>query len=397
MSRPIPAVPMPLGLTDVWAACWKRPRAREEFEEACRDYHGAHQAFAVSSGRVALWLALMALKKLFPERTRVILPAYTCPTVGRAVQRAGLGGVCVDIGEDDFNIDVEQVAEALDEKCLAVIAPHMFGTPCDIARLMGLCQERGVVLIEDVAQACAARFDGRLVGTFGQLAFLSLGRSKNLRGYQGGVLLVNEPSFVDAVTEETGSLREVRTFHLTDVCKQVAISALSVPWAWDIAKRIPALRIGAEDQSFDDNPSRLAGWEAGLGLQALQRVEKYNRVRSHIGKSMEKELTGLARVHVQAKIPPRESVYVRLAVRLDYPRATRDAVVLALQQQGIDARAFYTGVIYGREWWRAASEQQACPRAEQIVATNVVLPIHYGSDERSHIRVTEAFKEALEG
>lgn len=75
--RPIPAVPMPLSVDDWRRACAAGPEAPAELAEACRARHGALAAFSVSTGRAALWLALKALKKLRPDRHRVILPAYT--------------------------------------------------------------------------------------------------------------------------------------------------------------------------------------------------------------------------------------------------------------------------------------------------------------------------------
>jgi len=192
---------MPLTCSDVLRACRAGPSARAEFEEAIRAYHGSQAAFAVSSARAALWSALCVLKARHPGRNRVLLPAYTCPTVGRAVLAAGLEGLCVDVSAEDFNIDAEQVERHLSDRVLAVIAAHMFGTPCDLTRLTAACDRTGAVLIEDAAQACGARFAGQVVGSFGRMAVLSLGRSKNLRGASGGVLLVNDPDLLPGVRQ----------------------------------------------------------------------------------------------------------------------------------------------------------------------------------------------------
>jgi perosamine synthetase len=396
MSRPLPAIPMPLAWADVWAACRAGADAREEFEEACRSYHGAAKAFAVSSGRVALWLALKASRRLMPNREEVLLPAYTCPTVGRAVVAARLRGRCVDVSPEDLNLSADRVAETLTERTLAVVAPHMFGTPCDVERLAYLCSATGTLLIEDVAQACGARANGRLAGTFGDLAFLSLGRSKNLRGAGGGVLLVNRADLLPAVSAEVEELPEGRR-QFGAVGKQLAISALSRPSAWNVARRIPWLRVGAEDPDFDDQPLRLPAWRAGLGLRALERLEEFNARRARLGQLAEALLADVEGVHVQAKPPHVSSAYVRLALSVNGPRERRDRAVRTLQAQGIDAWGFYSRPIYGYDWWPRASDQRACPEAERIVDTNLVLPLYYAMTEEDVIRVVQCLGEGLRG
>jgi perosamine synthetase len=339
---------------------------------------------------------------------------------------AELRGRCVDISPDDFNISSDRVAEALAEQAeggtprfpgaesagpsegphrpagairpgvLAVIAPHMFGTPCDVERLAKLCLASGTLLIEDVAQACGARVCGRLAGTFGEFAFLSLGRSKNLRGPGGGVLLVNRADLAPIASQAAGELSD-GVLRLGAVGKQLAIGALSRPKAWNVARRIPWLNVGAEDQTFDGNPSRLAAWKASLGLTALRRLDEFNARRARLGRVAEAELAGIERVRAQAKPPRVDSAYVRLATSLDVPRARRDAIVRSLQAQGIDAWGFYSRPLYGYDWWPKAPRQEVCPEAERVVDNNLVLPLYHAMTEDDVTRMVESLRKALLG
>ncbi|MCX7599940.1 MAG: DegT/DnrJ/EryC1/StrS family aminotransferase [Armatimonadetes bacterium] len=395
--RPVPAIPMPLGWRDVVAACLQGPGALAEFEEACRQYHGVRRAFAVSSGRLALYIALRALRRLRPDATTVVLSAYTCPTVGRAVLEAGLTGLCVDVSLDDFNLDVEQVEAVLKEDVLAVVVAHMFGTPANIVALQQLCQTRGVYLVEDVAQACGARFDGRLVGTFGELAFLSLGRSKNLRGYKGGVLLVNDPALVGPVVEEVERLPQGGWLPPAAIVRQLAISMLSHPTLWQVGRTVPWLRVGAEDQSFDRSPSRMSAWQAGLGMLALSRLDAYNAHRQRLGSILEQHLACVPAIRVQSKPLQAQSVYTRLALRLVEDNPPRDKLVASLQRTGIDARAFYTRAMYEYDWWQRAADQARCPNAEQIVTTNLVLPLYWAMAETDLPSFVAGFHAVFDG
>ena len=370
---------MPLGVGDWRRACAAGPEAPGALAEACRERHGALAAFSISTGRAALWLALKALKKLRPDRNRVILPAYTCPTVGRAVQAAGLQGLCADVSLGDFAISPEAVEPLLDETVLAVVAPHMFGMACDVRTLSEQCRRHGAVLIEDLAQACGAQCHGSAVGTFGGVAFNSLGRSKNVRGYKGSVLWVNDPELVESIAQEYEGLPEPASATSGEQLKQLAIILLSNPYAWNVARRLPMLQVGAEDQDFDEHPARLAPWQAAIGSISLQRVDQYNALRKQLAAAVIEELGTIKGLHVQTPTAGCDSTYLRLGLRVEGGAAQRDELVRRLQAAGVDARAFYTQVMYQYEWWARDERQGECPAARELLAGNLVLPMHHGS------------------
>ena len=110
---------------------------------------------------------------------------------------------------------------------------------------------------------------------------------------------------------------------------------------------------------------------------------------------MAQALRGCSDLRLQDKPAGAESVYVRLAARLGTDAPRRDAVVRRLQRTGIDARAFYTRPMYGYDWWQPASGQRPCPVAESLVATNLVLPIHYAMTEADAGRIASAVQGAL--
>ena len=387
--RPMPAVPMPLTLGDLWRACRRGRDARRRLEAAVAEYHHAEAAFGISSGRAALWLALRALRRTRPDRSRVIVPAWTCPTVGRSVQEAGLQGLCADVSLDTFNISPARVAELTDDSVLAVVTPHMFGVPCDAAALRDICQERGVYLIEDCAQCVGGRWQGQRVGTFGDVAFLSMGRSKNLRGYEGGVLWTNRADLVKPLREEFERLPDapVATKHKL---RQAAITVLSTPRLWAAAKRLPGLKVGAEDQSFDPHPSKLADWQAGLGLASLERLEEFNEHRRELAAALRNALGDVAGIRCQTVPDEAEPTCLRFATLLSEDHADqRDALVTELQAMDIDARAFYARPMREYDWWRESDGQSPDDHAREVVRRNLVLPLPHASDQAQIIRLAE--------
>jgi perosamine synthetase len=418
--NPVPAVPMPLSVQDLREACRAGEGAREQLAEACRTRYGARAAYAVSSGRAALWLALRALQTLRPQRRTVILPAYTCPTVGRAVQAAGLQGLAADVSLTDWGLDPTEVGALLDDSILAVIAPHLFGTACQIAALRDLCRQAGVWLIEDLAQACGAQCRGQAVGAFGDLAFNSLGRSKNIRGGGGGVLWVNNPELTGAVAGEYAALPEPNASALSGQLKQLATQLkqlatilLSRPQAWQVVRRLPFLEVGREDQEFDEQPTRLAGWQAALGSLSLSRVEAYNALRQGLGRQYGEALAGLNGLAPQSPAEGNDSTYLRFALRetadglpqtsvrtqtsarVEGGSPVREKLVERLQRRGVDARSFYSRVIYDYSWWQPEARQKPCPAAATLLRTNLVLPVHYAMTETQIAQIAELLRDGL--
>ncbi|HCA48137.1 MAG TPA: hypothetical protein DEP45_12540 [Armatimonadetes bacterium] len=390
--RPLPAVPMPLSLRDLRRAERQQTGAREQLEAAIAEYHGAHAAFATSSARVALWLILRALHQLRPEADRVIIPGYTCPTVGRSVTEAGLEGLCADVELDTLNVEAAEVGALADDRVLAVVAPHMFGMPCDVAALRSICEQHSLWLIEDLAQCVGGRWQGRLVGTFGDIGFLSMGRSKNLRGCEGGLLWVNHADLVEPLRVAFERLPEAHAAWRAR-CRQVAVVRLSEPYAWALARRLPGLRVGAEDQSFDTHPAKLGDREAAVGLISFGRLEEYNHRRREQAAQLRKLLEDVPGLKCQTVPPEAEPTYVRFATTVTAELGMhRDELAARLQRANVDARAFYTRQMSDYDWFRQAEQPRSTPNSQTMVDTNLILPMHHAMSEDGLVGVARAMR-----
>lgn len=391
---PMPAVPMPLTLGDFRRAC-RSTQARLRLEEDVAHRHEAEAAFGVSSARAALWLMLRALRRLRPERDLVVVPAYTCPTVGRAVVEAGLRVLCVDVSPDSLNLDAAAVKEALGDRVLAVVAAHMFGVPCDLAALRASSEAHGAWLIEDCAQCLGGSRAGRPVGTVGDLSFLSMGRSKNLRGCEGGLLWTRRPELVAPLRAQFEALPEppVRD----DRARQAVIIGLSQPHLWALAKRLPGMKVGAEDPSFDPLPSKLAHWRAAVGLVSLARLEEHNGHRRTLATDLRCALRGIEAIQCQAVPSDAEATFPRFAALLGEGLAhRRDELVRRLQGANVDARGFYSAPMTDYPWARCVANAPDPATARRIVRSNLILPLPHFADEMMMQRVADRVARALE-
>ncbi len=179
-----------------WLTMGPRTKA---FEDALAAYTGSPHVLTVSSGTAALHLSCLAAG--LQPGDEVIVPALTFIASAAAPRYLGCKVVLCDIvGPHDFNIDVEDVARRITERTRAVIAVHFCGYPADVLRLRELCDENGIALIEDCAQAIGARVeDARQVGTVGELGAFSFFSKKQLCVGEGGMVATADDELAERV------------------------------------------------------------------------------------------------------------------------------------------------------------------------------------------------------
>jgi dTDP-3-amino-3,4,6-trideoxy-alpha-D-glucose transaminase len=159
------------------------PEVRE-FEKGFADFLEVPACVGVANGTDALVLALRALGMKAGDE--VIVPAFSFFATAEAV--AWLGGVPVfaDVDPETLNLDPADAAARVTERTVGILGVHLYGRPFDVDGILALCAKRGLWLIEDAAQAHGARWKGKRVGGFGQLAAWSFYPTKNLGCFGDG-------------------------------------------------------------------------------------------------------------------------------------------------------------------------------------------------------------------
>jgi dTDP-4-amino-4,6-dideoxygalactose transaminase len=164
----------------------------EEFEKKFAQYTGAQYAVGVNNGTTALQLAMIALG--IGQGDEVIIPANTFIATAWGVSHAGAIPVFVDCDKDTWQIDAAAIEKAVTEKTKAIIGVHLYGMPFDVDAVAEVAKKHKLFLIEDAAQAQGARYKGKNIGTFGEMACFSFYPGKNLGacGEAGGITTNNE-------------------------------------------------------------------------------------------------------------------------------------------------------------------------------------------------------------
>ncbi len=187
------------------------------------------------------------------------MPSFTFPSTAGAVARAGGTPVFVDIRKDTLNLDERLVREAITPKTKALMPVHYAGVGCELDQLSSIASEHGLSVIEDAAQGIGASYQGRHLGSIGQLGCLSFHGTKNIGCGEGGALLVNDPALSERaeVLRHNGTNRaqffrgEVDRYTWVEVGSSYLPSEITAAFLW--------AQLEAADQITRE---RLALWNA---------------------------------------------------------------------------------------------------------------------------------------
>jgi dTDP-4-amino-4,6-dideoxygalactose transaminase len=339
------------------------------FEDALARYVQRPHAVTVSSGTAALHLSFLAAG--IGPGDEVIVPAFTFVASASAARYVGAEPVLCDVrSPQDFNIDPEDVARRITPRTRAIVAVHFCGYAADVSALRALCDEHGLVLIEDCAQAIGARVDddGRQVGTVGELGAFSFFSKKQLCVGEGGMVATADEALAERV-------RLLRSHALTSS-------------TWDRhhghAPDYDVLDIGFN--------YRLDEPRAALGLSRLQRLEDSIAARRATVRAYRERLADVPGVELafDEQAVERSSHFAFPVLLAD--RQTRDRFRDELKANGIQT-TWYPALHRFTEYRRFAPPD-GLPRALEVADRHCALPLSSTMNEAEVDLVVEVVRAA---
>ena len=176
--------------------------AVKRFEEKFARAFQAVDAVSFPYGRSAQWAFFNAIGLV---RAEIIMPAYTCSVVAHAITLSGNQPHFIDINLDDFNMDLDIVEMAINENTRAIISTHTFGYPQNLDRLERIVREAEerfgskIWLMQDCCHAFGAEWEGRMIGTSGDVAVYAFNISKIMTSIFGGMLTFRDQALANQV------------------------------------------------------------------------------------------------------------------------------------------------------------------------------------------------------
>lgn len=161
------------------------------FEEEFSAVVGGSECIAVNSGTSALHLGLLAAG--IGPGDEVIVPSFTFAATANAVALTGATPVFADVEPDTFTLSADAARAAITNRTAAVLPVHLYGQMADMTAFERLASDRGLLLVEDAAQAHLAEWEGRPAGSFG-LGMFSFYPTKNMTSGEGGMITTSDPA-----------------------------------------------------------------------------------------------------------------------------------------------------------------------------------------------------------
>ena len=314
-----------------------------KFEEEFAKYLGVKHAVAINSGTSALILAYKTIN--LGNGDKFIAPSATFISTISSAMLLGTRPIFTDINLDTYTIDTKHLEKQLNENnnVKAIVPVHLYGYPCRMDEIVELAEEGSIVVVEDCAQAHGARYKGRKVGTFGEVAIFSFYPIKNMTvGGDGGMLVTNN----DEIAEETRKLRDCG-------------------------------RKGKYNHDTLGYVFRLNTVNAAIGLVQLKYLDKWNEKRRHLASIYDKHLSNIEGIITPPKpngsIKPVYHLYV---IRLRDKRM-RDALGAYLEYNGIQALIHYPIPVHMQEAYKRYYGNNVVLKNTEIWADTVLsIPLY---------------------
>ncbi|MEE1867166.1 DegT/DnrJ/EryC1/StrS family aminotransferase [Pseudomonas auratipiscis] len=169
---------------------WTGQECRQ-FEEEFANWVGTHYAVAMANGTVALDVAFKAMNIGLGDE--VVVTSRTFLASVSSIVNCGAVPVFADVNLDSQNVDASTIRAVITPRTKAIVCVHLAGWPCDMDPIMALAEEYGLRVIEDCAQAHGASYNGRAVGSIGDIGAWSFCQDKIMTtGGEGGMVTTND-------------------------------------------------------------------------------------------------------------------------------------------------------------------------------------------------------------
>ncbi len=237
----------------------------KECHEALQKMTGAKRVLLTTSGTSALELSALLVD--IQAGDEVILPSFTFSSTANAFALRGAQLVFVDVDPVTMNMDPACVREAITSKTKCIVPVHYGGVCCDMQAMQEICDEYGLLMVEDAAQAVTSTYRGKQAGTLSHLGCFSFHETKNFSMGEGGAILINDDEMIERaeIIREKGTDRSRFFRGQVDKYTWVDIGSSLLPSELNAAYLLPQLQ---KHETITQN--RMARWiQYQMGLQSL--------------------------------------------------------------------------------------------------------------------------------
>ena len=289
-----------------------------EFEDKFKAYHNIKHAVAFNSATAALHAAVVACG-VQPGEEVITTPysftaSATCALMHNAVP------VFADVKADTFNLDPKDIRKKVSPLTRAINVVHLYGNPADMDEIMQIAREKSLKVIEDCAQAPAAKYKDKLVGTIGDCGIFSFTETKTITSGEGGMLITHDDK-------------------IAEVAKLVRNHGEAV---------VEGQQVRTYKSFILGYNYRMTELDAAVGIEQFKKLDKFNDERIKLGDYLSQGLKRFKGITPPIVYQGNKHVYWMYGIKFDEKAVgvPRDSFVKALQAEGIPCAPGYVKPLY---------------------------------------------------
>jgi len=329
-----------------------------ELEEKFAKFIGVKYAIATSSGTTALHVAL--LSHGIGPGDEVITSPFTFIASANSILYTGARPVFVDIDEETFNINPDNIENKINKKTKAIMPIHLYGSACRMSEIMAIAKKHKLIVIEDACQSHGAEWRNKKVGSFGTGTF-SLYPTKNMTTGEGGMITTNNKEIYERSCLLRAHGSKIKYYH-------------------DI--------LGYNFRMTDIN--------AAIGVEQLKKLPKLNKIRQKNAEHLSKNLSGIAGLFTPYIDKNVTHVFHQYTIRITAEFGlSRDEVNKKLNEAGIGTAVFYPLPINEQKVYKELGYKSDTLIAKKVSNEVLSLPVHPGlkeSDLRYIVKILKSLK-----
>jgi perosamine synthetase len=361
---------------------------RSAFEEEFRGYVGARHALSVTSGTVALEIAI-GLLDLRPGDEVVVTPQTFQATIQPLLDLDVRVRFC-DVDPYSLNMDPNRLAALLTDRTRAILLVHYGGWPAEMDAVMAMARSRGIIVLEDCAHALGAEVDGRRPGSLGDVACFSFHSTKNITTLgEGGMITTDRDDWAERV-DRLRSNQVDGVFHPATAAAEAPVLLPWMQYSANIYREDCATVRRAGTNATMSEPA------AAVGSVQLAKLDSFVARRREIAERLDAVAVSHPGMRVQRPPVGVTHAYHLYTCFVPGGAEVRTRLVQALDRRGVEVQLRYFPLHLVPEWRARGHAPGECPTAETLwFDEQVNLPCHPGLTDGQVDRLTEAFDEAL--
>ena len=348
------------------------PRVRQ-FEEEFAQYVGCQHAVAVNSGTAALHLALETIG--VKEGDEVLVPTMTFAATAEVVLYLKAWPVLVDCRPDTLNLDPDQLEKEITSKTKAIIPVHFGGLPCEMDRILEIAKTHNLKVIEDAAHALPSRFQGRMVGTIGDITCFSFYATKTITTGEGGMITTDNPEWAE----------RMRIMSLHGISKD-AWKRYTAEGSWYYEILSPGYKYNLTDVA------------AAMGIQQLKKCDRFWEQRQHYATLYNEGFQDIPELTLPPLAASGQHAWHLYVIQLDLERLriTRNEFIELLKQQQIGTSVHFIP-LHLHPYYRQnfGYHPEDFPHASAVFQRIISLPIYPRMTDADVQHVIEAVKKIV--